>query len=236
MNELPSFESGNYKFLNGAPLKHVIHFCIKKKVLDLAFAIRRFMMQLKPRNMLVVDEHNALWGEFGNKTNRWPDFFQFYTDFEVMSTPYCGILTAGSQHYQFEDNLPSGYADIKQYLERLSFKEFDLWQELPDYPSILREHSEEVVELTGLVPRMIAKMVFLANDIPYVKFENLKTYFTSECFPEMKKSHTTYVRSLSYKEARDDFYTMLYKLFMHWKVPNVIIADEAYRIEVYWWL
>ncbi|GJQ11067.1 hypothetical protein GpartN1_g2858.t1 [Galdieria partita] len=229
LEEMPSFESSWYRSLNGAPLKDVIYFAMKVKDISLASDIRDIMMQLAPRNMLIVDEHNALWSEFGDEINRRPDFFQFYTDFEVMNTPYCGVLLAGSQHHQFEDTLPSGYGDIKQYLEPLSFKEFDLWQDLPDYPSILRENSDIVVELTGLVPRMIAKMVRLAKDLPNASFQDLKTDFTSECLPGMKKKHRTYVRSLKYEEDREDFYSMLYELFMDRKAPSVTLADGAYR-------
>ncbi|GJQ14913.1 hypothetical protein GpartN1_g6704.t1 [Galdieria partita] len=229
LDELPSFQSWDYEVLNGAPIKHVIYFCIKSKDLNLAFAIRRFMIELAPRNMLIVDEHNAFWGKFGRDINRWPDFFQFYTEFEVMNTPFCGVLIAGSQHHQFEDNLRSGYSKVKQYLEPLSFKEFDLWQDLPDYPPILRQHSDEMVELTGLVPRMIAEMVNLAKDLPNASFQDLKRDFISECLPEMKKKHRTYVRSLKYEEDRDDFYSMLYDLFMDRKAPSVTLADGAYR-------
>ncbi|GJQ09776.1 hypothetical protein GpartN1_g1567.t1 [Galdieria partita] len=228
LDDLPSFESRDYKIFNGAPLKHVIYFCIKKKDLDLAFAIRRFMMQLKPRNMLILDEHNALWSEFGNKTNRWPYFFQLYTEFEVMKTPFCGVLIAGSQHHQFEDNLPSGYGDLKHYLDPLSFKEFDLWQDLPDYPPILRQHSDEVVELTGLVPRMIAKMVFLVNNLPDASFETLKTRFTSNLYSEMIKKHNSYVDGVSSEMGKRMFDSILYKLFMDRTKPNITIADEAY--------
>ncbi|GJQ14486.1 hypothetical protein GpartN1_g6277.t1 [Galdieria partita] len=228
LEEMPSFESSWYRSLNGAPLKDVIYFAMKVKDISLASDIRDIMMQLTPRNMLIVDEHNALWSEFGDEINRWPDFFQFYTDFEVMNTPYCGILLAGSQHHQFGDTFPSGYGDIKQYLEPLSFQEFDLWQDLPDYPSILRENSDEVVELTGLVPRMIAEMVFLANDRPDANFESLKTHFTLNLYSEMIRKHNGYLDGLSVGREKSDFDSMLYKLFMDRNKPNITIVDGAY--------
>ncbi|GJQ13986.1 hypothetical protein GpartN1_g5777.t1 [Galdieria partita] len=228
LDELPSFQSWDYEVLNGAPIKHVIYFCIKSKDLNLAFAIRRFMIELAPRNMLIVDEHNAFWDKFGRDINRWPDFFQFYTEFEVMNTPFCGVLLAGSQHHQFEDNLRSGYGDVKHYLEPLSFKEFDLWQDLPDYPSILRENSDEVVELTGLVPRMIAKMVFLVNNLPDASFETLKTRFTLNLYSEMIRKHNGYLDGLRSEREKSEFDSMLYKLFMDRNKPNITVADGAY--------
>ncbi|GJQ13971.1 hypothetical protein GpartN1_g5762.t1 [Galdieria partita] len=229
LDELRSFQSRDYEVLNGAPLKHVIYFCIKSKDLNLAFAIRRFMMLLAPRNMLIVDEHNALWSEFGNKTNTWPNFFRLYTKLAMMNTPYCGVLIAGSQHHQFEDNLPSGSGNIKHYLEPLSFKEFDLWQDLPDYPPILRQHSDEMVELTGLVPRMIAKMVTLAKDLPDASFEYLQAELTSYLYSEMTRSHNDYLDGLRSEREKRAFDSMLYKLFMDRSKPNITVADGAYR-------
>ncbi|GJQ09909.1 hypothetical protein GpartN1_g1700.t1 [Galdieria partita] len=228
LDELPSFQSWDYEALNGAPLKHVIYFCIKKKDLNLAFAIRRCIMRLGPRNMFIIDEHNVLLREFGKKTNKWPDFFRLYTSMEVMNTPYCGVLIAGSQHHQFEDNLPSSYGGVKHYLEPLSFKEFDLWQDLPDYPPILRQHTDEIVELTGLVPRMIAEMVFLANDRPDANFESLKIHFTSNLYSEMIRKHNVYLDGLRSEREKSDFDSMLYKLFMDRNKPNITVADGAY--------
>ncbi|GJQ14721.1 hypothetical protein GpartN1_g6512.t1 [Galdieria partita] len=229
LQEMPCFMSIDYDSLNGAPLKDVIYFAIKEKKISLSSEIRDTMMLHAPRNMLIVDEHNAFWGKFGRDINRWPDFFLLYTKLAMMNTPYCGVLIAGSQHHRFEDSLPSGYGNIKHYLEPLSFKEFALWQDLPDYPPILRQHSDEMVELTGLVPRMIAKMFTLANHLPNASFQDLKRDFISECLPEMKKKHRTYVRRLKYEEDRDDFYSMLYDLFMDRKAPSVTLADGAYR-------
>ncbi|GJQ09464.1 hypothetical protein GpartN1_g1255.t1 [Galdieria partita] len=228
LEEMPSLESSWYRSLRGAPLKSVIYFAMKEKDVSLASEIRDIMMLLAPRNMLIVDEHNALWSEFGRNINRWPDFFQFYTEFEVMNTPYCGVLLAGSQHHQFEDNLRSGYEDVKHYLEPLSFKEFDLWEDLPDYPSILRENSDEVVEVTGLVPRMIAKMVALANDHPDASFEDLRVEFTAKVYCEMIRKHNDYLDGLRSEEEKSDFDSMLYKLFMDRTKPNITIADGAY--------
>ncbi|GJQ14723.1 hypothetical protein GpartN1_g6514.t1 [Galdieria partita] len=228
LEEMPSFESSWYRSLNGAPLKDVIYFAMKVKNISLASDIRDIMMMLAPRNLLIVDEHNALWSEFGSNINRWPDFFQFYTEFEVMKTPYCGVLLAGSQHHQFEDNLRSGYGDVKHYLEPLGFKEFDLWEELPDYPSILRQHSDEIVELTGLVPIMIAKMVALANDHPDASFEDLRVEFTAKVYCEMMRRHNDYLDGLSSEREKRNFDSMLYKLFMDRTKPNITIADGVY--------
>ncbi|GJQ13910.1 hypothetical protein GpartN1_g5701.t1 [Galdieria partita] len=229
LEEMPCFMTTDYDSLNGVPLKDVIYFAMKEEDTSLASEIRRFMIRLAPRNMLIVDEHNEFWCNFGRNINRWPDFFRFYAIMEVMATPYCGVLLAGSQHRQFEDNLPSGYVDIKQYLEPLSFKEFDLWQDLPDYPSILRQHSDEVVELTGLVPRMIAKMIAFANDLPDPSwFEDMKTKFTADVCSEMIEKHWGYIKRLGSEREKSAFDSMLYKLFMDRTKPNITIADEAY--------
>ncbi|GJQ12679.1 hypothetical protein GpartN1_g4470.t1 [Galdieria partita] len=228
LEEMPSFESSWYPSLRGAPLKNVIFYAMEKGNVSLASDIRDIMMRLAPRNMLIVDEHNAFWRKLGSKTNTWPDFFRFYAIIEVMDTPYCGVLIAGSQNHQFEDNLPSGYEDGKCYLEPPSFKEFDLWQDLPDYPSILRQHSDEVVELTGLVPRMIAKMVFLANNFPDASFEDLKAEFTTKVYCEMIRKHIGYINGLGSERKKREFDSMLYKLFMDRTKPNITIADGAY--------
>ncbi|GJQ08210.1 hypothetical protein GpartN1_g1.t1 [Galdieria partita] len=228
LQEMPCFMSIDYDSLNGAPLKDVIYFAIKEKKISLSSEIRDTMMLLAPRNMLIVDEHNALWSEFGNKTNTWPNFFRLYTKLAMMNTPYCGVLIAGSQHHQFEDNLPSGSGNIKHYLEPLSFKEFDLWQDLPDYPPILRQHSDEMVELTGLVPRMIAKMVTLAKDLPDASFEYLQAELTSYLYSEMTRSHNDYLDGLRSEREKRAFDSMLYKLFMDRSKPNITIADGAY--------
>ncbi|GJQ12170.1 hypothetical protein GpartN1_g3961.t1 [Galdieria partita] len=228
-DDLPEFVSSRYSSLNGAPLKCVIYFAMKENNISLASEIRRFMMLHAPRNMLIVDEHNALWSEFGNRTNTWPNFFRLYTKLAMMNTPYCGVLIAGSQHHQFEDNLPSGSGNIKHYLEPLSFKEFDLWQDLPDYPPILRQHSDEMVELTGLVPRMIAKMVTLAKDLPDASFEYLQAELTSYLYSEMTRSHNDYLDGLRSEREKRAFDSMLYKLFMDRSKPNITVADGAYR-------
>ncbi|GJQ15605.1 hypothetical protein GpartN1_g7396.t1 [Galdieria partita] len=229
LEEMPCFMTTDYDSLNGAPLKDVIYFAMKERDISLVSEIRRFMIQLAPRNMFIIDEHNAFWCNFGRNINRWPDFFRFYAIMEVMDTPYCGVLLAGSRHYRLEDNLPSGYGDIKQYLEPLSFKEFDLWQDLPDYPSILRQHSDEVVEVTGLVPRMIAKMVTFANDLPDPSwFEDMKTQFTADVCSEMIEKHWGYIKRLGSEREKSAFDSMLYKLFMDRTKPNITIADEAY--------
>ncbi|GJQ14409.1 hypothetical protein GpartN1_g6200.t1 [Galdieria partita] len=229
LQEMPCFMSIDYDSLNGAPLKDVIYFAIKEKKISLSSEIRDTMMGLAPRNMLIVDEHNAFWGKFGRDINRWPDFFLLYTKLAMMNTPYCGVLIAGSQHHQFEDNLPSGYGNIKHYLEPLSFKEFDLWQDLPDYPPILRQHSDEMVELTGLVPRMIAKMVTLAKDLPDASFEYLKAELTSYLYSEMTRSHNDYLDGLRSEREKRAFDSMLYKLFMDRNKPKFTVAEGAYR-------
>ncbi|GJQ15275.1 hypothetical protein GpartN1_g7066.t1 [Galdieria partita] len=229
LQEMPCFMSIDYDSLNGAPLKDVIYFAIKEKEISLSSEIRDTMMLHAPRNMLIVDEHNALWSEFGNKTNTWPNFFRLYTKLSMMNTPYCGVLIAGSQHHQFEDNLRSGYEDVKHYLEPLSFNEFDLWQDLPDYPPILRQHSDEMVELTGLVPRMIAKMVNLAKTRPDANFETLKTRLSSNLYSEMTRSHNDYLDGLRSEREKRAFDSMLYKLFMDRNKPNITVADGAYR-------
>jgi uncharacterized protein YozE (UPF0346 family) len=73
-------------FLHGVTLKETIYFALRKKDIILCEDIRVFVMDLEPQNFLIMDEHNALWREFGNEIRSWPKFFKFYTDFQVMNS------------------------------------------------------------------------------------------------------------------------------------------------------
>jgi len=70
----------DYKHLRGLPMKHVIFYAHEKGDLVLCDELRRNFMLMKPRNLLIVDEHNALWQKFGSDPNTWLPFFEFYAD------------------------------------------------------------------------------------------------------------------------------------------------------------
>ncbi|KAK4525806.1 hypothetical protein GAYE_SCF17G3715 [Galdieria yellowstonensis] len=106
---------------------------------------------MKPRNVLIVDEHNALWQKFGNDPKTWLPFFEFYAD-----PWYRKFVIAGSQLHEFK--LPSGYETSIQYVEPLSREEFAIWENLSDYPLNLKDKTNEVIDLTGLVDRRLSSI------------------------------------------------------------------------------
>jgi hypothetical protein len=118
-------------------------------------------MNMAPRNLLIVDEHNALWQKFGNDPNTSLPFFEFYSHPVRHATWYCRFVIAGSQLHEFK--LPSGYETSIQYIEPLSREEFAIRENFSDYPPNLKDKTNEVIDLTGLVPRMIALLVNFAN-------------------------------------------------------------------------
>eukprot|EP00871_Galdieria_phlegrea_P003851 jgi/Galph1/4467/GphlegSOOS_G3078.1 len=181
--------SPQYYLLEGLPLKKVIYFALVKRDLYLCRDIRDTMMRLSPGNLLILDEHNALWRKLSSDSTRWPTFFQLYNDIQMMSMNSCGVLIAGSQHHMFEQRLPSGYRDCVRYLEPLSLEEYNIWIALQDYPGILKRYAADVLEVTGAVPRMIAIMVSLAKDYTSEDFGPLKTQFTTKIYPEMESKH-----------------------------------------------
>eukprot|EP00871_Galdieria_phlegrea_P005216 jgi/Galph1/5696/GphlegSOOS_G4348.1 len=214
------------KHLNGLSLKQLILYALLQRDFGLCFDIRDMLMTLRYPNMIIVDEHNALWRKFGNDPNSWPVFFGFYASIADMTSDFCGVLIAGSQHHAFEDYLPSGYEPCVKYLDPLNMEEYEKWKQLPDYPDILREHEVEMMELSGLVPRMIARLVSLSK---YFKsFEEISANFVDENFEQMKKRHKQYVRSLN-PDSKPEFHELLYSLFLDRSIPVTRLADGAYR-------
>jgi len=177
----------DYKHLRGLPMKHVIFYAHEKGDLVLCDELRRNFMLMKPRNLLIVDEHNALWQKFGSDPNTWLPFFEFYADPVGHATWECKFVIAGSQHHEFESKLPSGYESATQYVEPLSREEFAIWENLSDYPPILKNNSNEVIDLTGFVPRMVALLVNFANTFVDFSFGKLVTKFANRVCQDMKK-------------------------------------------------
>jgi hypothetical protein len=161
-----------YAFLKGAPTKIVAYYALIKGDLELCSELRRKFMNMKPRNLLIIDEHNVLWQKFGSDPNSWLPFFDFYARSTWPSTWYCKFVIAGSQLYEFENKLPSGYEFSIQYVEPLSLEEFAVWERLSDYPN-LKDKRNEVVDLTGLGPRMIGILINLTNAFGDFGFEEM---------------------------------------------------------------
>jgi len=70
----------DYKHLRGLPMKHAIFYAHQRGDLVLCDELRRNFMNMKPRNLLIIDEHNAFWQKFGSDPNTWLPFFEFYAD------------------------------------------------------------------------------------------------------------------------------------------------------------
>eukprot|EP00871_Galdieria_phlegrea_P003390 jgi/Galph1/4051/GphlegSOOS_G2744.1 len=216
-----------YFLLTGLPLKKVIYFALVKRDLYLCRDIRDTMMRLSTGNLLIVDEHNALWRN-SPVIQHVANFFSLYNDIQMMSMNSCGVLIAGSQHHMFEDSLQSGYDSCVKYVEPLNSEEYHIWTSLQDYPSILRLNSPRVIELTGAVPRMIAKMVSLCQD-SITSFDKVESNFTEDVSLVMKRSHDKYVESLKSSSVEDSFSDMLRALFLDKSAPPLSVAHGAYR-------
>eukprot|EP00871_Galdieria_phlegrea_P005303 jgi/Galph1/5774/GphlegSOOS_G4401.1 len=217
-----------YRSLRGLPLKKVMYFGLEKGDMDLCGDIRDAMMRLSTGNLLILDEHNALWRELEPPSTSWPPFFRLYSNIQFMSMNSCGVLIAGSQHHMFEDSLQSGYDSCVKYVEPLNSEEYHIWTSLQDYPSILRLNSPRVIELTGAVPRMIAKMVSLCQD-SITSFDKMESDFTEDVSLVMKRSHDKYVNSLESPSVEDSFSDMLRALFLDKSAPHLSVAHGAYR-------
>jgi hypothetical protein len=70
--------SSRYMSLEAAALKEVIIYALKTGDIELCIDIRENIMMIGSLNLLIVDEHNALWQQFGNDPNSWPPFFKLY--------------------------------------------------------------------------------------------------------------------------------------------------------------
>ncbi|KAK4524636.1 hypothetical protein GAYE_SCF04G2537 [Galdieria yellowstonensis] len=224
------FYSGRpgYDFLQGDAIKFVAYYAFVKGDLVLCDELRRNFMNMKPRNLLIIDEHNALWQELGNDPNTWLPFFKLYARPVAHSTWECKFVIAGSQHHEFESKLPSGYRNSKRYIEPLSKEEFKRWQALDDYPETFRDNERTVVDLTGRVPRTIAELIELSRSFPNFSFDEMVAGFTKNAFGDMKKRHEEYVDSLR-EEKKKAFYNMLYELFLGRETPAITLFDSAYR-------
>ncbi|KAK4528741.1 hypothetical protein GAYE_SCF64G6687 [Galdieria yellowstonensis] len=226
LDELGTFYPGgsDYEHLRGLPMKLVIFYAQQKGDLVLCSELRRKFLTMKPRNFLIVDENDALWEKLGNDPNTWSPFFEFYARPVWTSTRYCKFVIAGSQHHEFESKLPSGYEFSIQYVEPLSLEEFAIWENLRDYPN-LKEKRNEVIDLTGLVPRMIGLLVKEANSSDE-DFEELARNFkvvrrqillkcSINCFLAVRPRESQFDRSLQFynRVARDILCDTLSELY-----------------------
>jgi len=183
-------------------------------------------MTMAPRNLLIIDEHNALWQKFGNDPNTWLPFFKLYARPVAHATWECKYVIATSQLHQFK--LPSGYINSIGYIEPLSKEEFEIWERLDDYPETFRDNESTVVDSTGRVPRMISELIERSRSFPNFSFEDMVAGFTKYAFGDMKKRHEEYVDSLT-EEKKKAFYNMLYELFRGRETPAITLFDSAYR-------
>jgi len=188
--------------------------------------LRRNFMTMAPRNLLIIDEHNALWQKFGNDPNTWLPFFKLYARPVANATWECKYVIATSQLHQFK--LPSGYINSIGYIEPLSKEEFEIWERLDDYPETFRDNESTVVDSTGRVPRMISELIERSRSFPNFSFEDMVAGFTKYAFGDMKKRHEEYVDSLT-EEKKKAFYNMLYELFLGRETPAITLFDSAYR-------
>ncbi|KAK4528873.1 hypothetical protein GAYE_SCF66G6821 [Galdieria yellowstonensis] len=230
LDKLGPFYPGDpdYEHLRGLPMKHVIFYAHRRGDLVLCDELRRNFMNMEPRNLLIVDEHNAFWRKFGSDPDTWSPFFEFYADPVGQSTWECKFVIAGSQHHEFESMLPSGYRNSTRYIEPLSKEEFKIWQALDDYPETFRDNESTIVDLTGRVPRTIAELIELRRSFRNFSFEALVAWFTKNAFGDMKKRHEAYLNSLT-EEKKKAFYNMLYELFLGRETPAITLFDSAYR-------
>ncbi|KAK4528679.1 hypothetical protein GAYE_SCF63G6624 [Galdieria yellowstonensis] len=224
------FYSGRprYNFLQGDAIKFVAYYAFVKGDLVLCDELRRNFMNMKPRNLLIVDEHNAFWQKFGSDPNTWLPFFKFYADPVAHVTRDCKFVIAGSQHHEFESNLHSGYEFSVQYVEPLSLEEFAIWENLRDYPPNSKDKRNEVADLTGLVPRMISMVVDFANTSGGMSFEDLFSKLRDTVSGAMETKHDEYVEALN-KRKKEKFMKMLHNLFLGSETPRIRISDAAYR-------
>ncbi|KAK4522228.1 hypothetical protein GAYE_HPEPCTG121G0107 [Galdieria yellowstonensis] len=179
------------------------------------------------RNLLITDEHNALWQKFGSDPNTWLPFFEFYADRVAHAIWYCKFVIATSQLHKFK--LPSGYRNSKRYMAPLSREEFEIWERLDDYPKTFKDNDNTVVDYTGRVPGMIAERIDTSRSFPNLSFEKVASRFYEECHADMQIIHSEYVKSLTDEVDKKAFYNMLYKLFLDRETPAITLFDRAYR-------
>ncbi|KAK4527772.1 hypothetical protein GAYE_SCF43G5701 [Galdieria yellowstonensis] len=228
LDSLKLFYPGDpgYKHLRGLPMKHVVFYAHRRGDLVLCGELRRNFMLMEPRNLLIIDEHNALWQKFGSDTKTWLPFFEFYADPVPHSTWECKFVIATSQLHQFK--LPSGYRNSKRHIGPLSREEFEIWERLDDYPETFRDNDNTVVDYAGRVPGVIAELIDMSRSFPNLSFEEVAAQFYEECYADMQIVHSEYVKSLTEKKKKA-FYNMLYELFLGRETPAITLFDSAYR-------
>jgi hypothetical protein len=113
-------------------------------------------------------------------------------------------------------------------VEPLGLEEFAVWENLSDYPPNLKDKKNEVMNLTGLVSRMVGIMVNLAKTFGDFSFEELFSKFHKRVIADMQRKHDEYVVALD-ERKKAEFVQMLRKLFYSSETPKVRTCDAAYR-------
>ncbi|KAK4528248.1 hypothetical protein GAYE_SCF78G7094 [Galdieria yellowstonensis] len=229
LDSLKLFYSGRpcYDFLQGFAIKFVAYYAFVKGDLVLCGELRRNFMNMKPRNLLIIDEHNAFWQKFGSDPNTWLPFFEFYADPVGHATWECKFVIATLQIHEFK--LPSGYRNSKRYIEQLSKEEFKIWQALDDYPETFRDNESTAVDCTGFVPGMIAELIGMSRSLPNLSFGEVAARFYEECYADMQIVHSEYIKSLTHEVDKKQLYDGLHKLFRGRETPAITLFDSAYR-------
>jgi hypothetical protein len=83
---LTDLPAGVGEELRGVNLKELVYFGYQTKNIQVAMYVRDVMLSLDRPSMLIVDEHNALWKQFGHDKTKWPAFFQFYSNFYTVGS------------------------------------------------------------------------------------------------------------------------------------------------------
>jgi len=140
-----------------------------------------------------------------------------------------GIVNLLSQLRSFTSSsyLVDMYFSV-QHVKPLSREEFEIWENLSDYPPNLKDKKNEVIDLTGLVPRIIGMLVNLLSTFGDLSFEEMACNFKADICNAMKMRHFEYVDLLN-DSKKADFAAMLYKLFLGRETPIITICEDAYR-------
>ncbi|KAK4524318.1 hypothetical protein GAYE_SCF03G2217 [Galdieria yellowstonensis] len=213
LDNLDTFWSWRHRFdfLNGVPMKLAIYLALQRDSLELCEEVRENFMYMDHRKFIIVDEHHTLWQQFGDKVNSWPSYFQFFANPWTYRINRQYIF-GGSQHPDFIDVPFSRHYSSIHYVEALSMREFATWQKLDDYPLVLKENCSKLMELSGLVPSLIAELVKMTRILPHFSFEK----------------HNQYVHSLNDEFFKEEFVDMLYELFLSKRTPRRITCRGGY--------
>ncbi|GJD06191.1 hypothetical protein Gasu2_06200 [Galdieria sulphuraria] len=109
-------------------------------------------------------------------------------------------------------------------MEPLDSEEFELRQNLNNYPTLLCQYLPDFVQLTELVPRIIARII--ASRQPDANFEQLTGVFRNYDYPEIKQKYKDYVDLLKDKA---EFYRLRRQLFLEGYPMELYVCDGAYR-------